>query len=69
MEILAGFYIIVGFAIIFFKSEFIKKHIFTPIEKGNKNLRNTIEKMKLPVYPSPDRLILQKVPVRANYKY
>jgi hypothetical protein len=66
MEILAGFYIIVGFVIIFFKSEFLKRHIYTPIEKGNKNLRNTIEKAKLPVYPSTGRLILQKVPVRSN---
>jgi hypothetical protein len=67
MEFLAGFYIIIGIVIILVKSELIKRYIYSPIQKGGGNLKNTIDRVKVPAYPALNKLELQKVAIRANY--
>lgn len=56
MEYLAGFYVVLGFLIIVFKSEFLKNGF-------NKVMGRKTNFGKLDQYYTPNKMVLQKIPV------
>jgi hypothetical protein len=69
MDYLAGFYIIVGFVIIFYKSSFLKNYIYEPLNGGRRNLKKALKDMQGNSYPEVGNMTLQKIPVRSHYNY
>lgn len=67
MDYLAGFYIVSGFLIIFFRNEFIRKTISDSYNTGHKHIKRIRKiKLQLPI-PSFNKLTLQEIPVRSTY--
>lgn len=69
MEYLAGFYIVLGFLIIIFKSEFLQNNVYRPLISHFRNFGTSVKKVEIkPAFEPTKKLALQKVPVKALYK-